>query len=346
MTSAPTTCSLVESTCPPTVIRCLPTVPTPTSCRPGSSSRTVVRRRSATAGPGTSRSQPGQSVTSVVTSTVPSASSSSPSAPGWPSGVVQRPARSSAGGSRRDTAPGCTSTSTSPNASRSAASGVGRAVRTDVRGAAALHERVDGVGAEQGDPGDVVGGDGQRVLVVAEHHHRAGRPARAARRARRRRPRGRAGRPDGSTPSRAPTRWARRSRRRTLASSSASLTSPDADGVEQPVAPRSVGSGHLQVEAALGGRDDGGGGHPVAHHDAVEAPLVLEHPGEQRAVLGGGRGGGAVVDPGVRAHDRPRLRLVHQLLERRQVHLAQRPLVDARQVGGALRSRSRWRRSA
>ena len=122
-----------------------------------------------------------------------------------------------------------------------------------------------------------------------------------------------------------------------MSSSEALADVARADGVEQPVAPGSVGSGHLQVEAALGGADDGRGGHPVAHHDAVEAPLVLEHPGEQRAVLGSGRGGGAVVDPGVRAHDRPRLGLVHELLERRQVHLAQRLLVDARQVGGALR---------
>ena len=114
MTSAPTTVSLVESTCPPTEMTCLPTVPTPTSCRPGSSSRTVVRMRSAVAGPGTSRSQPSHSVTSAVASTAPSASSSSPWAPTWPSGVVQRPARSSAGGSRRETAPACRSTSTGP----------------------------------------------------------------------------------------------------------------------------------------------------------------------------------------------------------------------------------------
>ena len=49
-----------------------------------------------------------------------------------------------------------------------------------------------------------------------------------------------------------------------------------------------------------------------------------------------GRGGGAVVDARVGAHDGPGLRLVHELLERREVDLAQRALVDARQVGGAL----------
>ena len=115
-----------------------------------------------------------------------------------------------------------------------------------------------------------------------------------------------------------------------------SLTSPERTRVEQAVAPGAVRSGHLQVEATLGGTDHGLGGHPVADHDAVEAPLVLEDAGEQRAVLEHGAGRDAVVDTGVGAHHRPRLRLADELLERREVDLAQRALVDAGQVAGAL----------
>ncbi len=109
-----------------------------------------------------------------------------------------------------------------------------------------------------------------------------------------------------------------------------------ADGGEQAVAPRAVGAGHLQVEASLDRAADRLGRDPVAHDDAVEAPLLLEDPREQRAVLEHRGRGLAVVDARVGTHDAPGLGLVHDALERREVDLAQRALVEAREVARAL----------
>ena len=57
-----------------------------------------------------------------------------------------------------------------------------------------------------------------------------------------------------------------------------------ADGLDEVLAPRPAGAGHHEVEPAEGGADGVAGGEPVAHDDAVEAPLVLEQAVQQRAV--------------------------------------------------------------
>ena len=89
---------------------------------------------------------------------------------------------------------------------------------------------------------------------------------------------------------------------------------------------------HLQVEARIHCLDRGVNGAPVRHHHAVEAPLVLQHLGEQPAVLGHER----AVEPVVGAHHRPRLRLAHDHLERREIDLTQRALVDVRAADAPL----------
>ena len=90
-------------------------------------------------------------------------------------------------------------------------------------------------------------------------------------------------------------------------------------GVEGPAA-----AGHLQVHARNDPRPTVVGRTPVGHDETLEAPLVTKDRGEQLDVI---RGVGP-VDPVVGAHHRPRLGLGDGDLERAQVQLAQRPLVD------------------
>ena len=80
---------------------------------------------------------------------------------------------------------------------------------------------------------------------------------------------------------------------------------------------------HLQVQPGGHGRDPIMHRTPVRHHDPVETPLVPEHLGQQPVVFGRVRS----VDLVVRAHHRPRLRLLDHRLEGRQVDLPQGPLV-------------------
>ena len=81
---------------------------------------------------------------------------------------------------------------------------------------------------------------------------------------------------------------------------------------------------HLQIQP--GGQRGNPVGHraPVGHHQPVETPLLAQHLGEQPPVLGGVR----AVDLVVGAHDRPRPGGGDHVLERGQVDLAQRALVD------------------
>ena len=81
---------------------------------------------------------------------------------------------------------------------------------------------------------------------------------------------------------------------------------------------------HLQVEACLQRLDAVVDGAPVAHHEAVEAPIAPQHLGEQEVVLAGVRAVHLVVG----AHDRPRPCARDDLREAPQVHLAQGALVD------------------
>lgn len=104
----------------------------------------------------------------------------------------------------------------------------------------------------------------------------------------------------------------------------------------QPVAPRPVRAGHLQVHPGPHRRHHRPGRHPVGHDDPVEAPLVLEHAGEQPAVLQPRCREHPVVHPRVRPHDRPHACGDHRP-ERHEVHLAQRALVDPRHVPGPVR---------
>ena len=83
-------------------------------------------------------------------------------------------------------------------------------------------------------------------------------------------------------------------------------------------------SGHLEVEPRFRRGDGAAGGHPVGHDDAVEAPLAAQHVGQEPAVLGAP----ATVEPVVRGHRRQGAALTDAELERDEVQLAQRALVD------------------
>ena len=125
---------------------------------------------------------------------------------------------------------------------------------------------------------------------------------------------------------RAPTRSASRSRRHTCSSMTDSSHGARLDVGHQGLAPRPVRAGHDEVETTERGRRRGLGGEPVAHEQAVPAPLALDHLVVDVDLLGGGD----AVDVVVGGHDRPRLRLLDRDLERQQVDLAQRVLGDDR----------------
>ena len=81
---------------------------------------------------------------------------------------------------------------------------------------------------------------------------------------------------------------------------------------------------HLQVEPGLGGRHPVVDRAPVGHDQAGVPPLLPQHGGQQPRVLRGRE----PVDLVVGAHDRPRWAGRDDPLERGQVDLAQRALVD------------------
>ena len=98
------------------------------------------------------------------------------------------------------------------------------------------------------------------------------------------------------------------------------------DRVDQRLATAARRPRHLEVEPGgerLGGRVQP---EPVAHHQAVEAPLAAEHAAQHRLAVRGERS----VDPVVRGHHGEHARLLDHRLERHQVQLAQRSLVDLR----------------
>ncbi|CAH0226447.1 hypothetical protein SRABI128_02328 [Microbacterium sp. Bi128] len=101
-----------------------------------------------------------------------------------------------------------------------------------------------------------------------------------------------------------------------------------ADGLGE-IGPRGRGPGHREVLRRRGRRERTHG-RPVAHDDAVEAPLRVQR-GLEQLVLGHRH----AVDRVVRAHDRPRAGL-DRALERRQVQLAQRALVHVDVDGEAV----------
>ena len=75
-----------------------------------------------------------------------------------------------------------------------------------------------------------------------------------------------------------------------------------------------------------------GGRAPVAHHVAVKAPLVAENIGQQALVFSGER----TVDTVIRAHNRPRLRVLYGSLKRRKVNFAQGAFINDAVVGHAV----------
>ena len=221
---------------------------------------------------------------------------------------------------------------------RAAADGVlgGREVRRVDEGAsAALHERLDGVGADERDGGDSARIERKERVVVAEEDDRAG---------------------DGLAKQGAGLGRERQVRvdeeRRLVADRADTLPQSEdaphlvvddalgdvasANRRDELLLPRPARPGHHEVEATDGRLDRRVRGKPVADHDAVEAPLAFENIVEEPAVLGGRRCLDSVVDLVVCGHDRPDPSVPHGVLERRQVHLAHGPLVDACDVGRAV----------
>ena len=90
---------------------------------------------------------------------------------------------------------------------------------------------------------------------------------------------------------------------------------------------------HFEVEARVEGGHAVMVGTPVTHDDALEAPFVAQHVGEQPVILGGMH----AVDAVVCAHDGPRLGFLDDVFECREVDFAQRTLrdvgADAQTVG-------------
>ena len=85
-------------------------------------------------------------------------------------------------------------------------------------------------------------------------------------------------------------------------------------------------AGHLQVQAGRDRCDAVVDRQPVRHHDAAEAPLLHEDLAQQAPALDAVLAVEAVVG----GHHAPRVGLLHRDLERAQVDLAQRALVDDR----------------
>ena len=81
---------------------------------------------------------------------------------------------------------------------------------------------------------------------------------------------------------------------------------------------------HLKIKTAAQGRNPIMNRTPVGYHQTLEAPFLAQDLGQQPVVL---RAVGA-IQLVVGAHDRPRLRGLHDPLERRQIDLAEGPLVD------------------
>lgn len=90
--------------------------------------------------------------------------------------------------------------------------------------------------------------------------------------------------------------------------------------------PGALRAGHLEVHAGVEPEGAVRRRVPVAHHHAVEAPALAEHPGEQ----GAGLAHVLAVDPVVRRHEGPGARLADHDLEPGQVELVERALVDHR----------------
>ena len=92
---------------------------------------------------------------------------------------------------------------------------------------------------------------------------------------------------------------------------------------DQRLPPGALGARHREVLRGTGRGTGGADASPVRHDHSVEAPRRLERVGEQGVLRHRGP-----VHPVVGRHDGPDARL-HRGLERRQVQLAQGPLVDA-----------------
>ena len=130
----------------------------------------------------------------------------------------------------------------------------------------------------------------------------------------------------------APTRSASSSRRRTWSSRTSTRHLAVLDRLHESLAPRPAGPRHHEVEPAVGGRRGGLRGEPVGHEQAGPAPLPLQDPVVDVVLLGGRH----PVHVVVRRHHRPRVGVLDGDLERQQVELAERAVVDDAVHGVAL----------
>ena len=214
-------------------------------------------------------------------------------------------------------------------------------MRRHARAAAALDRGAARVRADHREPA-------QRVAARAAARRPRSAAARSPRSRRAARARGARG---GRSPARArprprsssaPVRASRRSRRRTISSSTASGTSPRRTAAASSAPKWRGGPGISRSSPLFARRHAVLRAEPVRDHDAVEAPLVAQDPVQQRCMRGAGRPVQAVVG----GHQRPRAGLAHRRLEGRQVELAQRARIDLATRSSCARTRSRSRRSA
>ena len=93
-----------------------------------------------------------------------------------------------------------------------------------------------------------------------------------------------------------------------------------------------AGSWHLEVQPGTQRRGRLGHGEPVRHDQSLKTPLLTQDVEQELRLLGQP----AAVEPVVRGHDGQSPALANGHLEREEVQLAERPLVNDRVDGAAL----------
>ena len=105
-----------------------------------------------------------------------------------------------------------------------------------------------------------------------------------------------------------------------------------ANGIHQLLPTVAGRAGHFEIKPSIHCFGRGVAAEPVGHDDAVIAPLLAQHGGEQPVMLGGE----GAVEPIIGTHDAPGLALLDRHFKGQEIDFAQRPFVDLARHGRAL----------